>query len=153
MSAELIILPLALAAVLAIRATRGSGRTDEDQSGTVYAWRVETAMTDRSLLTAACTQLGLSASWSGDVAQIEHEGWRLGLIKEGEAYVVLFESGITEQEALDFTVALESEYRKCVQSAVITRIQVDAAQSGFEVLSQHRNANQSVTLTLKVKSS
>lgn len=153
MSAELIILPLALAAVLAIRATQNSTRVGDGQSGVVYAWRVQSAMTDRQLLQAACTQLGLSVTWSGDVARLEHQGWHLGLVKDGEAFVALFESGTTEQEALDFTSALEVAYRKCVQAAVITRIQVDAAQSGFDVLSQQRNANESVTLTLKVRPS
>ena len=58
MSAELIIVPVALA-FLAVKAARALELSNQQAEGEVFAWRVTTIISDRPLLMAALKDLGL----------------------------------------------------------------------------------------------
>lgn len=152
MSAEILLIPLALAALTALQVARREER-ERVESEPQYVWSVTTAMKDAALIRAALRDLGLTASWEGEVAGLIVGGWRVALVPQEGRYGVLLEEGITREEALTFATTLEQAYTRCVQAAVLTRIQVQAAQSGLRVVGQQRNPDRSVTLTLRVEQS
>ena len=149
MSAEIIIIPVALAFV-AFKAARELRQSDQATEQDVYAWRVSTVIADKPLLMAALKDLGIDAQWSGDTASMVVGGWSVGLVKEDGRYAVLLQTGITQDEAMRFAVDLEKAYTRCVQAAVLTRIQVQAPEMGMRVADVRRNQDASVTLTLEV---
>lgn len=151
MSAELIVIPLALAASFAFKAAR-ERKSDEGNPDLMYAWRVATVMRDRALLEKALDELGLIPEWDGAIARLTAGGWRVGLVPMDDRYYVLIEEGTTQEEAIEFASHIDEAYSRCVQVAVIKRVHEQAGQAGLTVSGQQRNSDDSITLTLQVGS-
>ena len=149
MSAELVIIPIALA-FFAAKAARELQQSQGKADGDIYAWRVTTIIADQQLLNAALREVGLEAQWRGENASLVVGGWRVGLLKEAGRYTVLLEAGITKDEAMRFATDLEAAYTRCVQADVLTRIQTQAPTLGLTVTDVQRNQDTSVTVTLEV---
>ena len=151
MSAELIIIPLAMAASFAFKAAR-ERMSDQVHPDLVYAWRVATIMRDKTLVATALEELGLVPEWDGETARLTVGGWRVGLVPIDDRYYVLIEEGTTQEEAIAFASQIDETYTRCVQEAVVKRVQEQAGQAGLALTGQQRNADDSITLTLQVGS-
>ena len=151
MSAELIIIPLALAASFAFKAAR-ERKSDRENPDLMYAWRVATVMRDKALIEMALSELGLAPDWDGSIARLTAGGWRVGLVPMDDRYYVLIEEGTTQEEAIGFASQIDATYSRCVQAAVVNRVQQQAAQAGLTISGQQRNSDDSITLTLQVGS-
>jgi len=145
MSIELVLIPLAFAAIGAWQASR----TDSaGQSPSIH--HVQTRMRDESLLAAALedTQArvthgeDMSAKWEGINAEFrrdDHGIWQ-----------VHFTGDLDEEKARAIAVAIDQAYGRRVQQAVIARLRERAPAAGMTIESETFDDDQSVTMVLAV---
>lgn len=171
MSISLILIPAALAAVAAVTATGTAGmislsgdqtsstegRTATEDSGGARPVAVQTRMKDPDLLGAALADIGATqVSVSGDQLTALVDGIELTMARgEDGVWAAHFvradglELGASEATAL--VEKLDAAYALQVQAAVAARIRSRAADAGFELVSEQRDEEDTVTMVLSVK--
>ena len=161
MSVTLILLPIALAAAAAAggvgvlgAAVTAKGGND---SGPAAEIRVRTRMKDSTLLADALTNLGASAidvSRTRVTAEIDGVSLTMTLADDGvwEAHVEGRDGHeATLASATELLQRLDGEYAAMVQRAVAEKIRARAESSGFDLVSETREADDTVTMVLNVR--
>lgn len=172
MSVSLILIPAALAAVTAITATGGigaltqtGGARDEDRTPEVDVAEgegprpvsVRTRMKDPDLLADALRDIGATAVVRhGDGLSAEIDGVELTMTRSPEGvWAAHFQRAdgleLSEAEAGAMVERLDAAYALRVQEAVAARIRERAASAGFELVSETRDEDDTVTMVLDVK--
>ncbi|POH66714.1 hypothetical protein C3B61_09215 [Cryobacterium zongtaii] len=161
MSVTLILLPLALAAAAAAGGVGAIGAAvtakGTDGAGSRPAIRVRTRMKDSTLLADALTNLGataIDASRSRVTAEIDGVSLTMTLTEDSvwEAHVEGLDGrDVTVASATGLLQQLDTEYAAMVQQAVAAKIRARAAGSGFELVSETREADDTVTMVLNVR--
>jgi hypothetical protein len=163
MSVTLVLIPLALAAAAAaggvgvIGATTMAKSNDDEASEPTPAVRVRTRMKDSTLLADALESLGASdvtVSRSKVSAEIDGVALTMTFIDDGvwEAHVESLDGRIvTETTATELVQRLDAAYAAMVQHAVAEKIRLRADGSGFDLISETREADDTVTMVLNVR--
>ncbi len=163
MSVTVLLVPLAIAAVAAMGGAGIAGTvTMSDDTvpapgGPPPALRVRTRMKDSGLLSDALHNLGASGvtvSPGNVTAEIDGVSLSMRLTDDGiwEAHVESV-SGRDVDEAFvaDLVHRLDAEYALLVQHAVAEKIRQRAEGSGFDLVSETRDADDTVTMVLNVR--
>ena len=166
MSVTLILLPVALAAASAaggigalgaLFAAKG-GNESENDPGAAGEVRVRTRMKDSTLLADALTNLGASAidvSRNRVTAELDGVLLTMTLTDDGvwEAHVEGRDGHdeVTLVSATELLQRLDGEYAAMVQRAVAEKIRARAESSGFDLVSETREADDTVTMVLNVR--
>ena len=162
MSVTLILLPLALAAaaaaggvgVIGATVTAKGGTPDEQARPEI---RVRTRMKDSTLLADALTNLGATAidvSRTRVTAEVDGVSLTMTLTEDAvwEAHVEGLDGrDVTVVSATELLQRLDTEYAAMVQQAVAAKIRARAEGSGFELVSETREADDTVTMVLNVR--
>lgn len=161
MSVTLILLPIALAAAAAAGGVGALGATLTAKSGgstdSRPEIRVRTRMKDSTLLADALTNLGATAvdvSRTRVTAEVDGVSLTMTLTDDGvwEAHVEsLDDRDVTVQSATELLQRLDTEYAAMVQQAVAEKIRARAETSGFDLVSETREADDTVTMVLTVR--
>ncbi|MEI2269814.1 hypothetical protein OHB93_10875 [Microbacterium sp. No. 7] len=165
MSISLILLPAALAAAAAVGGTGAlgaialnSGATSGPRGGSeAVPIAVQTRMKDPDLLAAALADLG-----GADAALVD--GVLTATIDDVEIVMSRTADGVwgahlsrldghevTEAEATALMTRVDAAYARHVQRAVAERIRSRADQAGFELVSETRDEDDTVTMVLNVR--
>ena len=171
MSVTLILIPAALAAATAISAAGGIGAitqlghgSETDEVGAVEAAEsgprpieVRTRMKDPDLLGDALRDIGAAeVTLSGDELTAEIDGVELSMTRsEDGVWAAHFQRAdgreLAEAEAAELVSRLDAAYALRVQQTVAARIRERAASAGFELVSESRDDDDTVTMVLDVK--
>ncbi|MET0954779.1 MAG: hypothetical protein ABWY68_02435 [Cryobacterium sp.] len=164
MSVTLILLPIALAAAAAAGGIGGIGaaitakaNSADTAAGAPPEIRVRTRMKDSTLLADALTNLGATAidvSRTRVIAEVDGVSLTMTLTDDGvwEAHVESLDGvEVTVQSATDLLQRLDGEYALMVQQAVAEKIRLRAESSGFDLVSETREADDTVTMVLNVR--
>ncbi|MDJ1114011.1 hypothetical protein [Microbacterium dauci] len=164
MSISLILIPAALAAAAAVSATGIAGavsvgrgdRADGDGGGAVPV-AVQTRMKDEGLLAAALADLGASTVSSvGGTLRATVDGVEIEMARNDDgiwaAHLERVDGHeLTEAEAASVIERLDAAYATHVQRAVAERIRARADTAGFELVSETRDDEDTLTMVLNVK--
>jgi hypothetical protein len=171
MSVSLILIPAALAAATAISAAGGIGALTQlggshgDDAATDAATaeggprpiEVRTRMKDPELLGDALRDLGATeVSVGGEELSALIDGVELTMTRSDDgvwaAHFERLDGGdLTESEAAELVARLDAAYALRVQQAVAARIRDRAESAGFELVSETRDDDDTVTMLLDVK--
>lgn len=146
MSIEIVLVPLAVAAVSAWQAKRSA-----DQAGRQIV-AVGTRMRDQGLLTAALNDTGARVNvGSGDSVTAEWAHSRGTFARNDDGiWSVHFEGDTTLDDATDLVARVDAAYGLRVQAEVLARLRERAPEAGMDVESETVEDDQSVTLVLNV---
>ncbi len=146
----------------------GSDATDASDANASTVMSVRTRMKDEGLLHAALEDLGAEdigiadgSTVAGDVSAADGVSARIGDLRltmsltadeVWEAHVER-EDGldVDESAAADLIARLDAAYAARVQSAVADRIRARADSAGFELVSETRDDDATVTMVLTVR--
>ncbi len=146
MSLEIVLIPLAIAAVSAYNAKR----ENDSNTGQVKI-NVQTRMKNQEMLIEALRVLGLSASVTENLLRINNSDIEFLMKKnESDIWTAQFDNDISEDAATSLLISLDKEYGKLVQATVVQRIKERASVNGMNLESESFNGDNSVTLTLNV---
>jgi hypothetical protein len=173
MSVSLILIPAALAAVSAVTAAGGAGilslsgtdsSTDDERAATADGTEagprpiaVRTRMKDPDLLGDALRDLGAThVSVAADEISAVVDDIEVSMTRTPDGvWAAHFQRvdghELAESVAADIVERLDAAYALHVQQAVATRIRDRAAVAGFEVVSETRDDEDTVTMVLNVK--
>lgn len=161
MSVTLILIPLALAAAAAAGGVGVLGATtmakSDVESGPAPAVRVRTRMKDSTLLATALENLGatgVTVSGSRVEASVDGVSLTMTVTDEGvwEAHVESLDGRtVTEATATELVQQLDASYAALVQQAVAEKIRLRAEDSGFDLVSETRDVDNTVTMVLNVR--
>ena len=163
MSVTLVLVPIALAVAAAaggvgvIGAVNTAKTTENVKAGPAPAVRVRTRMKDSTLLADALENLGATAvtvSRAKVSARIDDVLLTMTLTEDAiwEAHIEsLTGRAVTEATAADLIARLDAEYAAGVQQAVAEKIRLRAAASGFDLVSETRDVDDTVTMVLNVR--
>ncbi|GAA5210725.1 hypothetical protein [Microbacterium kyungheense] len=170
MSVTLILIPAALAAATAISAAGGIGalsqlgreqEADETAGALTESGprpiEVRTRMKDPDLLGDALRDIGATGvTYAGDELSASIEGVELAMTRsEDGVWAAHFQRAdgreLAEAEAAELVARLDAAYALRVQQAVAARIRDRAASAGFELVSESRDDDDTVTMVLDVK--
>lgn len=146
MSIEIVLVPLALAAISAWQASRSG----VDQQGRTIC-EVQTRMKDRGLLGSALRDIDASVTDTPDSMIARWEGVE-ATFRQDDAGIwqATFSGAIDVEGASSIVASLDVAYGKQVQQAVLARLRDRAPQAGMSVASETIEADSSVTLVLNV---
>ncbi|TFD57697.1 hypothetical protein E3T39_13000 [Cryobacterium suzukii] len=158
MSVTLILLPIALAVAAAASGVGvlGAAVTAKGKDGDESrpAIRVRTRMKDSTLLADALGNLGASAiDVAGSRVTAEVDGITLTMTLTDDTVWEAHVEGrdVTVVSATELLQQLDTEYAALVQQAVAEKIRARAKGSGFELVSETREADDTVTMVLNVR--
>ena len=163
MSLEIILLPLAIAAVGAVKAARTQKAPDQrsvTQDAPLTAHEqmalveVSTRMRDVDLLGAALGDTGANVDRAGDELFVSwpHQRCVFGRNHEG-IWSAHFTDDVDVQEASDLIRAVDFAYGRRVQQALVQRLRERAPQAGMEIESETVEEDATVTMVLNVNRS
>ena len=161
MSVTLILLPIALAAAAAaggigVLGATVTAKAGDKNSGAAPEIRVRTRMKDSTLLADALTNLGATAvevSRTRVTAEVDGVALTMTLTEDAvwEAHVEGLDGReVTVLGATELLQRLDGEYALMVQHAVAEKIRQRAESSGFDLVSETREADDTVTMVLNV---
>ncbi len=146
MSLEIVLIPLAIAAVSAYKASQLN-----DQSTGQVNISVQTRMKNQKMLIEALGMLGFSTTIMGDVLRVKNSEIEFLMRKnESNIWTAQFENDVSEDAATSLLISLDKEYGRLVQATVLQRIKERASVNGMNLESETFNIDNSVTLTLNV---
>ncbi len=146
MSLEIVLIPLAIAAVSAYKASQVN-----DQSTGQVNINVQTRMKNQEMLIEALRALGLSASMQENTLRVKNSDIEFLMRKnENDIWTAQFENDVLEDAATSLLISLDKEYGRLVQATVLQRIKERASENGMNLESETFNRDNSVTLTLNV---
>jgi hypothetical protein len=148
MSIEIVLIPLAIAAVSAWQAKRADTTTAPNG---VLVCEVSTRMKDAHLLQRALQDTGaivqvdgsdLTATWADVAARFTRD-------QQG-VWSAHITGSVDEQRAIGIVTAIDQAYGRQVQSAVVARIRAHASESGLTLKSESVAENRTVTMVLEI---
>ncbi|MFC5931085.1 hypothetical protein D6T64_13790 [Cryobacterium melibiosiphilum] len=161
MSVTLILLPLAFAAAAAaggvgalgaaVTARTGHGTNGADAAPEI---RVRTRMKDSTLLADALANLGATAinvARSRVTAEVGGRLLTMTLTEDAVWEAHLEGTGVTVAGATELLQQLDTQYAALVQQAVAAKIRERAGGAGFELVSETRESDNTVTMVLAVR--
>lgn len=162
MSVTILLIPVALAAASLAGGTglAAAFRSREDSGNTMApdaSISVRTRMKDRGLLALALADIGAVDVSAGDAevtAVIDGHRLTMTLTEDDvwEAHVERADGlAVDDAVARDMLSRLDSAYAGRVQSAVAERIRARADSAGFELVSETRDDDATVTMVLNVR--
>jgi len=161
MSVTLILLPIALAAAAAAGGIGGigaaitaKGNNADNAAGATPEIRVRTRMKDSTLLADALTNLGASGvtvSRTSVTAEVDGVALTMTLTEDGVWEAHVEGADVTVLSATELLQRLDAEYALMVQHAVAEKIRQRADGSGFDLVSETREADDTVTMVLNVR--
>lgn len=145
MSVEVLLVPLAFAAIKAWQANRSD-------TGDPLVCQVSTRMRDVTLLSAALSDLGAEVTCSEAELTARWPDLSAQFARGAEGIWTAHVSGteVDEARALDLVTRIDAAYGRRVQAAVLERIRDRAKDAGLQVESEVRDAEENVTLVLTV---
>lgn len=162
MSVTILLIPTLIAAITAASAAGATGAVIASKSvgrdsGTPGSMQVATRMKDRTLLADALGDLQAT-----DVVTNEHEvtavlgDLRLTMTRGEEGiWEAHFESlsgrELVEADVEGLITSLDKAYAGRVQTAVAERIRLRAGDAGLDLVSEHVEADETVTMVLNVR--
>ena len=145
MSIEIVLIPLALAAVSAYQAKKSA---DEAGQQTVA---VGTRMKNEHLLQEALADSGASVRASSGELVADWGAVEGRFVKDASGiWAVHFSGSTTSEEAMALVKSVDTAYGRRVQQEVLARLRQRAPEVGMSVESETVEDDQSVTLTLNV---
>lgn len=147
MSIEIVLIPLALAAVSAWKASRSEALPNGQQ-----AVQVGSRMRDQRLLAQALADTGaitartettLSATWSEVLAEFTRD--------EQGIWSARMTGDVDEARAIDIIAAVDQAYGRQVQQALLRTLRERASSAGMTIEDEQIDSEQTVTLTLAVQ--
>lgn len=160
MSVTLILLPIALAAAAAAGGVGALGAAVTARSDTEAGAdpapqiRVRTRMKDNTLLADALANLGATAidvSRSRVTAEVDGVFLTMTLSDDGVWEAHVEGDDVTVVSASALLQRLDGAYAAMVQQAVAEKIRLRAESSGFDLVSETRDADDTVTMVLNVR--
>ena len=161
MSVTLVLLPIALAAAAAAGGVGALGavttaKNTASSGGRPSEIRVRTRMKDSTLLADALAGLGATAvdvSRSRVTADIDGVALTMTLTDDGvwEAHVESDDREVTVVSATELLQRLDTAYAAGVQQAVAEKIRLRAVDAGFDLVSETRETDDTVTMVLNVR--
>lgn len=162
MSVTLVLLPIALAAAAAAGGVGALGAVATAKSDASAAARpapeirVRTRMKDSTLLADALASLGatgVDVSRSRVTAEIDGVALTMTLTDDAvwEAHVESDSREVTVASATDLLQRLDAAYAAGVQHAVAEKIRLRALDAGFDLVSETRETDDTVTMVLNVR--
>lgn len=148
MSVSLILVPLAVAAVAAVQGAQG-GRDAEGRT----ICEVRTRMRDAELLSAALRSKGATVS-TGDTGSLQATWENVRAVFQrgpDDVWSAHFSGDVDEQRAVDIVQAVDAEYGREVQAAVLRRLRERAPAAGLRLESETVGDDQSVRLVFQVE--
>lgn len=167
MSVSLILIPAAIAAVTAISATgvggilslggRSEAKESSDVGDAARPVAVQTRMKDPELLGDALRDIGaLNVSVTGDGISAELDELTIAMTRTPEgiwaAHLERLDGHeLAASDATALVQRLDAAYALRVQQAVAERIRSRADTAGFELVSETRDEDDTLTMVLNVK--
>lgn len=158
MSVTLVLLPIAFAAAAAAGGAGVLGATltakGKNNDNSRPEIRVRTRMKDSTLLAGALTNLGATAvtvSRTRVTAQVDGLSLTMTLTEDAVWEAHLEGRDVTVLSASELLQRLDTEYAAMVQQAVAEKIRARAESSGFDLVSETREADDTVTMVLNVR--
>lgn len=145
MSIEVLLIPLAIAAISAATATK-KGTEGRPQI------EVSSRMRDGELLTESLRNLGAEVVDAGEnhvQVRIGQRGMTMNRGQDG-IWSAHFEPSWTEEEAIQAIVDLDQVYGANVQREVVRKLKERAPGAGFDIESESVDEAQTVTMVLTV---
>ena len=147
MSVEVVLIPVAIAAITAWKASR----TDQDAAGRTVC-HVSTRMRDQSLLGAALADTGATVHAEHDRLTADWLGVRAVFSRGADGIWAAHLTGdVDEQRAVDVVTAVDQAFGRAVQTAVVARLKQRAPEAGLRVEAQSVGDDDSVMLVLAVQ--
>lgn len=148
MSVEIVLIPLAIAAVKALAAAYDARETQQAERRVVT---VGTRMKDPRLLMAALADMSASVHTEGDtiVARWASASARFTRAADG-IWTAHFAGEVTAETGASMVQAIDRVYGTQVQSEVVKRILANAESNGLTVLDHRVAEDRTVTMTLGV---
>ena len=145
MSLEIVLVPLAFAAVGAWKARR----PESDNAPTI---QVASRMRHGGLLVNSLNDLGLAVTHEGEghISAAQQEGEVAFRRNEEDLWVATFAESWTEIEAMELLTKLDVAYGRQVQKDVIAKIHERAPAAGMHITSEAVDNEETVTLMLSV---
>lgn len=147
MSVEIILIPLALAAVSAWKASRSEALPNGQQ-----AVQVGSRMRDEALLAKSLTDTGavttrtpdtLVAAWSEVQAEFSRD--------EQGIWSARMTGNVDQARAVDIITAIDQAYGRHVQQTLLQTLRERASSAGMTIENEQVDSDQTVTLTLAVQ--
>ncbi|PWC06375.1 hypothetical protein [Mycetocola zhujimingii] len=162
MSVTLVLLPLALGAAAAAGGvgalgaviTAANGRAVNSGSGSSPEVRVRTRMKDSTLLADALSGIGATAvevSQTRVTAEVNRAVLTMSLTDDGVWEAHVEGHSVTVASATELVERLDAEYAERVQQAVAEKIRMRADGAGFDLVSETRESDDTVTMVLNVR--
>jgi hypothetical protein len=147
-SIEIVLIPLAFAAVSAWQAKRAGTATSPDG---VVMCDVETRMKDPILLQRALEDLGATAHFDSVAVDANWADVTARFTRGDDGIWSAHLSGnVDVQRATGIIGAVDQAYGRQVQAAVLARIRAHSAESGLTLKSESVGQDKSVTMILEV---
>lgn len=144
MSIEIVLIPLALAAISAYQASKA-----EEAGQQVVA--VQTRMKNEHLLEAALADTGATVDREDAVIHVEWGSTQARFTKDANGiWGVHFDGSTSLEEATALVQRVDVAYGRQVQQEVLARLRQRAPEAGMTVESETVEDDDSVTLTLTV---
>jgi hypothetical protein len=147
MSVEIVLVPLAIAAVTAWKA----GRVSADEIDRTTC-QVATRMRDEGLLEAALASTGANVSRESDAIVATWRGVVARMTRDSDGiWTARLHGDVDVQRAVQIMVAVDEAYGRQVQQAVVRRLKERAPTAGLQVQRESVGDDDSVTLLLAVE--
>lgn len=144
MSVELVLIPVALAAITSWKA----GRADRTSDGKTVC-SVSTRMRDQGLLEKALSDTRAVVQRYDDRLVATWEGVQATFVRrEDGVWSAHLEGAVDESRAIGIVMEVDRAYGRQVQAVVLERIRTRAPSAGLQVQSETRNQENDVTFVL-----
>lgn len=151
MSVILVLLPVVYLAPLAVGAAAAATKAIENRSKSEGILRVETRMKNEDMVANAMERLGYSVEKNGGSLVGRTGSSTLTMSRNADGlWVGQFSAEKSQEEAIQVLTALDVEYGKLVQSALIKRLEERLPESNLQMVQQVTNQDQSITVMLTV---
>lgn len=151
MSVILILLPVVYLAPLAVGAAAAAIKALENRSKSEGILRVETRMKNETMVAEAMERLGYEVERSDASLRGTAGESALTMSRNAEGlWVGQFSAEKSQEDAVQVLTALDAEYGKLVQAALIKRLEERLPESNMKMVQQVRNEDQSITVMLTV---
>lgn len=147
MSVSIILVPLAIASISAWKASR---EVVDTQGRTIC--RVQTRMKDQSLLAAALRETRADVAVDPDRLSAKWQGVNAEFLRDDQGvWQANFTGDVDVERASSIIMAIDAEYGRQVQQAIIAKLRERAPATGMSVASETVEADNSVTIILDME--
>jgi Na+-transporting NADH:ubiquinone oxidoreductase subunit NqrC len=151
MSVILVLMPIVYLAPIAVASAAAAVKALEKRNQAVGLVRVETRMKSAALVQAALQAMGYQTTVEDNLIQAELADSNVNMFRNEEGlWVAQFSSNVAEADAIVVLSALDREYGKLVQRALVEKLEARLPETRMALLEKVTNPDQSVTLTLGV---